>query len=132
MSEPISMDKTYKTKDGRKVRIYAVDGYEGGEVHGAVYNKGDGWAALTWDMYGYHVAELVCLVEVKTAKYYKDMETLLQEFNYQFLDEGNTLQLTVSPSQTLFLSREMFPKFGCKIQSGDSVLDSALITEKEE
>ena len=43
----ISKDKTYRTRDGREVRIYATDG--GGEypVHGSVKTN-DGWRPRTW------------------------------------------------------------------------------------
>ena len=47
----ISMDKKYRTRDGREVRIYATDG--GGEVpvHGAV--KGPtGWVSCCWQRDG--------------------------------------------------------------------------------
>lgn len=40
----ISMDKKYKTRDGREVRIYAVDGAEPYVVHGAIMD-GRGWRA---------------------------------------------------------------------------------------
>lgn len=46
----ISKDKTYTTRDGREVRIYATDGGGTHPVHGAVRNAGgiDGWIAFTW------------------------------------------------------------------------------------
>jgi len=40
--------KEYKTRDGRKVRIYATDGVEGEEIHGATYEGGVGWYPQTW------------------------------------------------------------------------------------
>ena len=43
----ISMDKQYRTRDGREVRIYAVDGGGNSKVHGAIL-EGDGWIATTW------------------------------------------------------------------------------------
>ncbi len=47
----IDPKKQYKTRDGREVRIYAVDG--GGEfcIHGAIKCT-DGWANLMWDRDG--------------------------------------------------------------------------------
>jgi hypothetical protein len=42
----ISKDKTYRTRDGREVRIYATDGGGGYLVHGAIYM--DGWQAHVW------------------------------------------------------------------------------------
>lgn len=47
----ISKDKTYRTKDGREVRIYATDGSWGGTIHGAVDLGGLGkpsWIAMQW------------------------------------------------------------------------------------
>jgi hypothetical protein len=43
----IEVGKFYKTRDGRKARIYAVDGRDYTKIHGAVFEDG-GWASLTW------------------------------------------------------------------------------------
>jgi hypothetical protein len=47
----ISKDKTYRTQDGREVRIYATDGGWNGSIHGAV-NLGSlckpSWMAMQW------------------------------------------------------------------------------------
>ena len=43
----ISMDKQYRTRDGREVRIYAVDGQKPFSVHGAMLNDGQ-WAPNEW------------------------------------------------------------------------------------
>ena len=48
----IDINKQYRTRDGREVRIYATDG--GGPkkpVHGAVKEK-DGWYMLAWSKNG--------------------------------------------------------------------------------
>ncbi len=49
----IDPKKTYKTRDGREVRIYAVDVKDscGYTVHGAVLFEGD-WSAETWQSDG--------------------------------------------------------------------------------
>lgn len=39
--------KTYRTRDGREVRIYAVDGDGAYSVHGA-YKAGGSWLCDTW------------------------------------------------------------------------------------
>jgi hypothetical protein len=43
----ISKDKTYRTRDGREVRIYATDGGWSCPVHGAVKEM-DGWSPSHW------------------------------------------------------------------------------------
>jgi hypothetical protein len=64
----ISMDKQYKTRDGREVRIYAVDG--GGEypVQGAIHRPHDGrWITYLWTPDGRSVHDTDCcdLIEVR-------------------------------------------------------------------
>ena len=44
----IEMGKQYRTRDGREVRIYAVDGLGGHRVHGAIYTPKDGWEHRAW------------------------------------------------------------------------------------
>lgn len=43
----LSTDGFWKTRDGRKVRIYAIDGSRGRSVHGAIFD-GDEWYHYTW------------------------------------------------------------------------------------
>jgi hypothetical protein len=43
----ISKDKTYRTRDGREVRIYATDGGGDYPVHGAMLGH-DGWQQFMW------------------------------------------------------------------------------------
>lgn len=56
----IEMGKTYQTRDGREVRIYAVDGCGPSPVHGAVNGMattpGNGWWASTWQTDGHWYA----------------------------------------------------------------------------
>lgn len=47
----IEVGKFYKTRDGRRARIYAVDGSEFGHIHGAISNSG-GWYSQAWDANG--------------------------------------------------------------------------------
>ena len=45
----IDKSKTYKTRDGREVRIYATDGDgSGSAIHGAI-NNFYGWVATVWN-----------------------------------------------------------------------------------
>lgn len=43
--------KKYRTRDGREVRIYAVDGRKDEEVHGAFLRKGE-WTPCSWNKRG--------------------------------------------------------------------------------
>ena len=64
----IELGKTYKTRDGREVRIYATDGTGDYPVHGAVKSRGDGWFLECWTALGtrdYHRLHPLDLVEVK-------------------------------------------------------------------
>jgi hypothetical protein len=51
----IEVGKFYRTRDGRKARIYAVDGREGSNIHGAVLNE-IGWITSTWAITGQWIA----------------------------------------------------------------------------
>lgn len=48
----IQVGKLYRTRDGCKARVYAIDGVEGEEVHGAVWDEYEdgtaGWASIIW------------------------------------------------------------------------------------
>ena len=48
----ISKDKTYRTRDGREVRIYATDGAHSMCVHGAYRDDKFGWLSLSWSHEG--------------------------------------------------------------------------------
>ena len=63
----IELGRNYRTRDGREVRIYAVDGKgPASVVHGAV-NAGDGWVPHSWYADGMyrHGSEGTDLIEVK-------------------------------------------------------------------
>lgn len=47
----IEAGKFYRTRDGRKVRVYAVDGGGLYTIHGAVY-RADEWMIGRWDLTG--------------------------------------------------------------------------------
>lgn len=51
----IEVGKTYTTRDGHKVRIYAVDGIKRFHIHGAMLGD-EGWIATAWDDQGDNVA----------------------------------------------------------------------------
>ena len=62
----IDKSKTYRTRDGREVRIYATDGRGEWPVHGAVGNE-DGWHIVSWRSDGKwtHGHSTADLIEVK-------------------------------------------------------------------
>jgi len=66
----ISKDKTYRTRDGREVRIYATDGCIGAPVQGAI-KIGHEWHLGHWTkdgiygLYGSSQAHDYALIEVK-------------------------------------------------------------------
>lgn len=49
----IDINKKYRTRDGREVRIYAVDGTDDQSIHGAV-KDGHGWTIAAWYGDGVH------------------------------------------------------------------------------
>jgi len=60
----ISMDKKYRTRDGREVRIYATDGGGSHPVHGAIKRE-EGWVCHAWRSTGcwMHSEGLLDLIE---------------------------------------------------------------------
>jgi hypothetical protein len=60
----IDPKKQYRTRDGREVRIYAVDGGGHKPVHGAI-REGDEWIATSWLQGGVGALHINSLIEVK-------------------------------------------------------------------
>jgi len=62
----IDINKKYRTRDGREVRIYAVDGGGMHPVHGSIKTS-DGWRSFTWPSDGRIACDENCgdLIEVK-------------------------------------------------------------------
>ena len=66
----IDITKMYSTRNGMKVRIYAVDGQGKKSVHGAYWDGFvEGWVPLSWTKYGkvdlYQEIQPLDLVEVR-------------------------------------------------------------------
>ena len=59
----ISKDKTYRTRDGREVRIYATDGAEAWPVHGAV-KLGHQWFMREWTEHGMAALQERCVTDL--------------------------------------------------------------------
>ena len=62
----IDINKKYRTRDGREVRIYALDGGGMHPVHGSIKTS-DGWRSFTWPSDGRIACDENCgdLIEVK-------------------------------------------------------------------
>jgi hypothetical protein len=64
----ISKDKTYRTRDGHVVRIYATDGDNWSPIHGAIKEK-SGWCFCVWHEDGSYIDSMLeqpnDLIEVK-------------------------------------------------------------------
>ena len=63
----IDINKTYKTRDGREVRIYATDCGPSEPVHGA-YKSGEDWLNNSWNLNGKFISNKTSefdLIEVK-------------------------------------------------------------------
>lgn len=67
----IDPKRTYRTRDGRPVRLYAVDGETNSPIHGAIWYPDFGWGIDHWDKNGINMGpnELHCcdLIEVTLA-----------------------------------------------------------------
>ena len=63
----IDINKKYRTRDGREVRIYATDGAPSGVIHGAIKSEySDGWFPYIWGESGKHYKDHVLdLIEVR-------------------------------------------------------------------
>lgn len=60
----IDKNKTYRTRDGREVRIYATDCGGLRPIHGAIHEGGN-WVAYTWLYNGEAALDCNSLIEVK-------------------------------------------------------------------
>jgi hypothetical protein len=63
----IDINKEYRTRSGREVRIYATDGNELKRVHGAFKNTYSGcWTSCDWEASGSHWRDMLLdLIEVR-------------------------------------------------------------------
>ena len=61
----IDINKKYRTRDGREVRIYATDGWSASPVHGAIKVEGE-WRFSCWSAGGiHHTDRAYDLIEVR-------------------------------------------------------------------
>ncbi len=67
MANMIDIKKQYRTRDGREVRIYAIDGGRSkNEIHGATLEQDAGWCIAFWD----------CIGEWDKSKYNSDLDLI--------------------------------------------------------
>jgi hypothetical protein len=65
----IELGKQYQTRDGREVKIYAVNAGGRYPVHGAIKNSDDIWSAAAWTLNGSSIDEGIAIdqdfIEIK-------------------------------------------------------------------
>jgi len=62
----IDINKKYRTRDGREVRIYATDGGDDFPVHGAIKDRDDAvWRNYSWHSNGFGVYSDLNLIEAR-------------------------------------------------------------------
>ena len=62
----IDINKKYRTRDGREVRIYATDGGDDFPVHGAIKDRDEAvWRNYSWHSNGFGVYSDLNLIEVR-------------------------------------------------------------------
>ncbi len=87
----ISLDKSYRTKNGKEVRLYAIDGHGYWPVHGAI-SYPDGWYAFQWSVDGQGAYANHDLIEV----------VMIPEYWVVFEENGTCSYVTdVDPSSHL-------------------------------
>jgi len=60
----IEVGKAYKTRDGREVRIYAVDGLGADAIHGALLAGERYWIPYSWDEGGSFLGSEPCDADI--------------------------------------------------------------------
>jgi len=60
----IEVGKAYKTRDGREVRIYAVDGLGADAIHGALLAGERYWIPYSWDSDGSFLGSEPCDADI--------------------------------------------------------------------
>ena len=62
----IDINKKYRTRDGREVRIYATDGGDDFPVHGAIKDRDEAvWRNYSWHSNGFGLYSDLNLIEVR-------------------------------------------------------------------
>jgi hypothetical protein len=106
----IDMSRSYKTRDGREVRIYATDGGEPLPVHGAYYSD-NGWHPVSWREDGmFNMAlnthSIMDLIEVKPRVQRTVWLDVLEDGYYNVRTEQ-------SDNRVLFVNGKGLDKLAC-------------------
>jgi hypothetical protein len=103
----IEMGKKYRTRDGRDVRIYAVDGAGDYPVHGAVVSVDGRWVQYAWTAEGVMFVSLspLNLIEVK--------EKIRRTVWINVYPEGVVGNVTIYPSKRRADEDAAFHRLAC-------------------
>ena len=116
----ISMDKKYRTRDGREVRIYAVDGGGSFPVHGAIRFE-NFWGLISWDFDGEHATSSLPsfdkydLIEVKPRIRQTVWMNVYNKFDYW------TVYATKENADTFSLDRLACVKVEIDVEEGEGL-----------
>ena len=95
----IDINKKYRTRDGREVRIYATDGWSASPVHGAIKVEGE-WRSSCWSVRGiHHTDRAYDLVEVRPRHKRTVWVTVYPMNRYQISDEN--IQCDIYPPKRI-------------------------------
>ena len=95
----IDINKTYRTRDGREVRIYATDGGVGNSIHGAFKDANNIWRQHCWREDGNdYYSKSHDLIEVRPrikrtvwVNVYKEGQTIHPDLAHDYNNVGMTL-----------------------------------------
>ena len=96
----IDINKTYRTRDGLEVRIYATDGDNNKTIHGAVWS--DGWQFRLWyadGSYNKDIESKMDLIEVRPRHKRTVWVTIYPMNRYHISDEN--IQCDIYPPKRI-------------------------------
>ena len=99
----IDKDRTYRTRDGREVRIYATDGGGRNPVHGSIKEE-DGWIFQVWPKSGRYFEDddedyRIDLIEVRPRHKRTVWVTIYPMNRYHISDEN--IQCDIYPPKRI-------------------------------
>ena len=100
----IDITKMYSTRNGMKVRIYAVDGQGKKSVHGAYWDDFvEGWVPLSWTKYGkvdlYQEIQPLDLIEVRP-RHKRTVWVTVYPMNRYYISDEN-IQCDIYPPKRI-------------------------------